>query len=201
MAYYWFKAFHIVGVVVWFAGLFYLVRLFIYHVEAEEEPEPARSILKKQYAIMETRLLKIITTPGMIVTLVMAGGLLWQRPGVLQEGWMHAKLGFVALLVAYHLYCAKLRKQLAAGTCQWGPKQLRALNEGPTLLLVSVVMLVVFQNNFPTNAATWLIAALVLSFVITIQLYARKRRLDKEREAATLDESSAAGAEQLLTNS
>ncbi|MEN8445604.1 MAG: CopD family protein, partial [Cyanobacteria bacterium J06555_13] len=136
-----------------------------------------------------------------IVTLAMAGGLLWQRPGVLQEGWMHAKLGFVALLVAYHLYCAKLRKQLAAGTCQWGPKQLRALNEGPTLLLVSVVMLVVFQNSFPTNAATWLIAALVLSFVITIQLYARKRRLDKEREAATLDESSAAGAEQLLTNS
>ena len=76
MAYYWFKAFHIIGVVVWFAGLFYLVRLFIYHVEAEEEPEPARSILKKQYAIMETRLLKIITTPGMILTLAMAGGLL-----------------------------------------------------------------------------------------------------------------------------
>ena len=201
MAYYWFKAFHIIGVVVWFAGLFYLVRLFIYHVEAEEEPEPARSILKKQYAIMETRLLKIITTPGMIVTLAMAGGLLWQRPGVLQEGWMHAKLGFVALLVAYHLYCAKLRKQLAAGTCQWGPKQLRALNEGPTLLLVSVVMLVVFQNSFPTNAATWLIAGLVLSFVITIQLYARKRRLDKEREDAALNESSTAGAEQLLTNS
>jgi len=196
MAYYWFKAFHIIGVVVWFAGLFYLVRLFIYHVEAEMEPEPARSILQKQYAIMETRLLKIITTPGMILTLAMAGGLLWQRPDVLQEGWMHAKLGFVAALVVYHLYCAKLRKQLAAGECTWGPKQLRALNEGPTLLLVSIVMLVIFQNSFPTNAATWLIAGLVLSFVVTIQLYARKRRLDKERETEAL----AAGG-QVLQNS
>jgi protoporphyrinogen IX oxidase len=184
MAYYWFKAFHIVGVVVWFAGLFYLVRLFIYHVEAEEEPEPARSILQKQYALMETRLLRIITTPGMILTVAMAGGLLWQRPAVLQEGWMHAKLGFVALLMAYHMYCARLRKQLERGECGWGPKQLRALNEGPTLLLVTIVMLVIFQNNFPTGATTWLMVGLVLSFVITIQLYARKRRLDKERAAA-----------------
>jgi len=195
MAYYWFKSFHIIGVVVWFAGLFYLVRLFIYHVEAEQEPEPARSILKKQYAIMETRLLKIITTPGMILTLAMAGGLLWQRPYVLHEGWMHAKLGFVTLLVAYHMYCAKLRKQLVVGECKWGPKQLRALNEGPTLLLVTIVLLVIFQNNFPTNATTWLIAGLVLSFVITIQLYAKKRRLDKEREVAQdVDLGDAQGA-------
>lgn len=196
MAYYWFKAFHIVGVVVWFAGLFYLVRLFIYHVEAEAEPEPARSILQNQYAIMETRLLKIITTPGMILTLAMAAGLLWQRPEVLHEGWMHAKLGFVALLVGYHLYCAKLRKQLAKGECKWGPKQLRALNEAPTLLLVIIVMLVIFQNSFPTNATTWLVAGLVLSFVISIQLYARKRRLDKEQE--NLERTA---SEQLVQNS
>ena len=181
MAYYWFKAFHIIGVVVWFAGLFYLVRLFIYHVEAEEEAEPKRSILQDQFAIMETRLLKIITTPGMIVTLAMAGGLVWQNPDVLHQGWMQAKLGFVVLLMAYHMYCAKLRKQLAKGECKWGPKQLRALNEAPTLLLVTIVMLVIFKNNFPTNATTWLIAGLVLSFLVTIQLYARKRRLAKER--------------------
>jgi protoporphyrinogen IX oxidase len=192
MAYYWFKAFHIIGVVVWFAGLFYLVRLFIYHVEAEAEPEPARSILKKQYGIMEIRLLRIITTPGMILTIAMAGGLLWLRPEVLHEGWMHAKLGFVALLLAYHMYCARLRKQLATGDCQWGPKQLRALNEGPTLLLVTIVMLVIFQNNFPTGGATWLIAGLVLSFAVTIQMYARKRRLDKEREVAALPDGDQA---------
>ena len=116
---------------------------------------------------------------------------------------MHAKLGFVALLVAYHLYCAKLRKQLAAGECKWGPKQLRALNEGPTLLLVTIVLLVIFQNSFPTSATTWLIAGLILSFVITIQLYAKKRRLDKEREVAqSIDQSSVQdAAEQMLPNS
>lgn len=186
MAYYWFKAFHIIGVVVWFAGLFYLVRLFIYHVEANEQPEPARSILQKQYGIMEKRLLGIITTPGMILTVAMAGGLLWQRPEVLHEGWMHAKLGFVALLLGYHYYCSRLMKKLERGECAWGPKQLRALNEGPTLLLVAIVMLVIFQNNFPTGATTWLMVGLVLSFGITIQLYARKRRLDQEREAEAL---------------
>ncbi len=196
MAYYWFKAFHIIGVVVWFAGLFYLVRLFIYHVEANEEPEPARSILQKQYGLMEKRLLRIITTPGMILTVAMAIGLLWQRPDVLHEGWMHAKLGFVALLLGYHHYCSRLMKKLEQGECQWGPKQLRALNEAPTLLLVAIVMLVIFQNSFPTGATTWLMVGLVLSFAITIQLYARKRRLDKERQAIAVDT-----AEQVLQNS
>ena len=85
MAYSWFKAFHIVGIVVWFAGLFYLVRLFIYHVEAEQEPEPAKTILKNQYQIMEKRLYSIITTPGMIVTVVMAIGLLSTDPEAVNE--------------------------------------------------------------------------------------------------------------------
>ena len=66
MAYFWYKAFHIIGVVVWFAGLFYLVRLYIYHVEANDRPEPARSILQEQYLIMEKRLYNIITTPGRV---------------------------------------------------------------------------------------------------------------------------------------
>jgi protoporphyrinogen IX oxidase len=184
MAYYWLKAFHIIGVVVWFAGLFYLVRLFIYHVEADAEPEPAQGILKKQYTLMEKRLYNIITTPGMIVTVAMAIGLLTLMPDVLKSGWMHVKLGFVALLLGYHFYCARLMKQLEKGECQWNSKQLRALNEAPTLLLVVVVMLVVFKNSFPTGATTWLIVGLVVFMAATIQLYARKRRLDKEREVA-----------------
>ena len=72
MAYLWFKAFHLIGIVVWFAGLFYLVRLFVYHAEANQEPEPAQTILKKQYEIMEKRLYHLITMPGMTVTVVMA---------------------------------------------------------------------------------------------------------------------------------
>ena len=187
MAYSWFKAFHIIGVVVWFAGLFYLVRLFIYHVEAEAEPEPAASILKKQYTLMEKRLYRIITTPGMIVTVAMAIGLLALAPDWLHQGWMHAKLGFVALLMAYHHYCGRLMKQLWRGDCKWSSKQLRALNEAPTLLLVVIVMLVIFKNTLPTDATTWLIAGLVIFMAATIQLYARKRRLDQERAQAEVN--------------
>jgi len=189
MAYLWFKAFHIIGVVVWFAGLFYLVRLFIYHVEAEAQPEPAQSILKDQYLIMEKRLYNIITTPGMAVTVAMAIGLLVSEPGWLQNRWLHIKMGLVVLLVAYHFFCGRLIRQLEAGTCRWGSKQLRALNEAPTLLLVSIVMLVVFKNSLPTSGTVWLIFGLVLLLAVTIQLYARKRRLDAERKAAELKAS------------
>lgn len=192
MAYYWLKSFHIIGVVVWFAGLFYLVRLFIYHVEAEAEPEPASSILKAQYELMEKRLYRIITTPGMIVTVAMAIGLLVINPEWLKQGWMHAKLGFVVLLLGYHHYCARLMKQLWRGECKWNSKQLRALNEAPTLLLVVIVLLVIFKDSLPTDATTWLIAGLVVVMAATIQLYARKRRLDKEREQTMATDSEQA---------
>lgn len=184
MAYYWFKAFHIIGVVVWFAGLFYLVRLFIYHVEANEQPEPASSILKNQYELMEKRLLNIITTPGMIVTVVMAIGLLVTNQELLHERWLHAKLLFVAGLLFYHHYCMKLMKQLHKNECNWTSKQLRALNEAPTLLLVVIVMLAVFKNSLPTDLTVWVLFGLVVLMAVTIQLYAKKRRLDAEKLVA-----------------
>ena len=184
-AYLWFKTLHIVGVVVWFAGLFYLVRLFIYHREAEDLEPSLREPFQAQYALMEKRLANIITTPGMVVAVSMAVGLLVLNPAWLQQGWMHAKLGFVAALLAYHFFCYRLMGQLQAGRCGWSPKQLRALNELPTLLLVIVVMLVVFKNQFPTSAATWFIVALVVFMAASIQFYARWRRLRAEREASS----------------
>ena len=183
-AYLWFKTLHIVGVVVWFAGLFYLVRLFIYHREAEALAPELRQPFQQQYALMERRLANIITTPGMVVAVTMAVGLLSVQPLWLQQGWMHAKLGLVGALLAYHLFCYRLMGQLQAGSCRWSPKQLRALNELPTLLLVLVVMLVVFKGQFPTGAATWFIVALVLAMAASIQFYARWRRLREERLAA-----------------
>jgi putative membrane protein len=181
MAYSWFKAFHIVGIVVWFAGLFYLVRLFIYHVEANQEPEPARTILKNQYQIMEKRLYNIITTPGMLVTVAMAIGLLSTEPEVLKQSWIHIKLLFVALLIGYHHYCSRLMKQLAADECRWSGQQLRALNEAPTVMLVVIVLLAVFKNSLPTDITAWGIFALIIFMAVTIQLYAKKRRRDKEK--------------------
>lgn len=181
MAYYWFKAFHLIGVVVWFAGLFYLVRLFVYHAEASQEPEPAQTILKKQYELMEKRLYRIITTPGMLVTVAMAIGLLTTEPEVLKSGWLHVKLAFVAVLLAYHHYCGRIMKKLAAGECQWSGQQFRALNEAPTILLVAIVLLAVFKNNLPTDVTVWVIFGLIITMAVTIQLYAKKRKRDKEK--------------------
>jgi protoporphyrinogen IX oxidase len=185
-AYLWFKTLHIVGVVVWFAGLFYLVRLFIYHREAAELEPPLRQAFETQYALMERRLANIITTPGMVVAVVCAVGLLSVNPAWLQQGWMHAKLAFVLALLAYHAFCYRLMGRLRQGQCLWSGRQLRALNELPTLLLVIVVMLVVFKNQFPTGAATWFLVALVVAMAASIQLYARWRRLRGERDAAEL---------------
>ena len=200
-AYLWFKTLHIVGVVVWFAGLFYLVRLFIYHREAAELDPPIRAAFEAQYSVMERRLADIITTPGMAVAVAMAVGLLSVNPTWLHQGWMHAKLAFVAALLAYHAFCYRLMGQLQSGCCRWSGRQLRALNELPTLLLVVVVMLVVFKNQFPTGAATWFLVGLVIAMAASIQFYARWRRLRSETEAdaarrvaVTLSEGEGRGA-------
>lgn len=181
-AYLWFKTLHIIGVVVWFAGLFYLVRLFIYHVEAEEFEPKVREAFTGQYCLMERRLANIITTPGMVIAILMAAGLLIVQPSWLQQGWMQAKLSLVGILIGYHILCYRLMGQLSRGQCQWSGRQLRALNELPTLILVLVVMLVVFKTQFPTGAATWFMVALVVFMAATIQFYARWRRLRQERQ-------------------
>ncbi len=182
MAYFWFKAFHFVGIVVWFAGLFYLVRLFVYHLEADQQPEPASSILKTQYTLMEKRLYNLITTPGMVLTIAMAVGLVTTEPTVLQAGWLHIKLTLVVLLMGYHFYCGRLMGKLADGHCRWSGQGMRGLNEVPTVVLVLVVLLAVFKNNLPVDVTTWGTVALIISMAVIIQLYARKRRLDRERQ-------------------
>ncbi|MGK7873386.1 MAG: protoporphyrinogen oxidase HemJ [Xenococcaceae cyanobacterium] len=181
MAYFWFKSFHLIGVVVWFAGLFYLVRLFVYHAEASQEPEPAQTILKNQYQIMEKRLYNIITTPGMVVTVAMAIGLLTTEPEVLKSGWMHIKLLLVGVLIIYHFFCWRIMKQLEKDECTWSGQQFRALNEAPTVLLVGIVLLAVFKNSLPLDITTWLIFALIVAMAVSIQLYAKKRRQNKEK--------------------
>ena len=180
-AYLWFKTLHIIGVVVWFAGLFYLVRLFIYHVEADELEPVVKQAFKEQYILMEKRLANIITTPGMILAVSMAIGLLVMQPNWLAQTWMQVKLTFVLALLAYHIFCYRLMNQLKNNESNWSGGQLRALNELPTLFLVLVVMLVDFKNQFPTSTVTWLIVGLVLFMAASIQYYARWRRLREER--------------------
>ena len=158
MAYLWLKTFHIVGVVVWFAGLFYLVRLFVYHREAAEKTTEEKRILSEQLSIMESRLLNIITTPGMILTLGTASGLLYVSPQWLTQGWLHIKIALVASLVGYHFLCIRVMKSLQAGELKWSPKSLRALNEFPTLILVSVVMCLFNTYEFSLQtSSSWIL--------------------------------------------
>jgi protoporphyrinogen IX oxidase len=191
MAYLWFKSFHIVAFVAWFAGLFYLPRLFVYHVEANEQPESVREILKQQYGLMERRLYSIIMTPAMGVTIAMAIGMVSLTPDLLHQTWLQVKLGLVAILVAYHFYCKRIIRQLAAGETPFTAQQFRWLNEFPTFLLVVVVMLAIFKNDIPRDATGYVVVAMAVAFAASIQLYARKRRLARERnEQEALDASS-----------
>jgi putative membrane protein len=181
MAYYWFKTFHLVGIVSWFAGMFYLPRLFVYHAEANEQPEPARSILKAQYQIMEKRLYSIIMTPALVLTVAMAIGLISTEMDLLHQTWLHIKLTCVAILIGYHFYCGYLMKKLAINECTFTGQQFRWFNEFPTVFFVIVMMLAVFKNNLPTDAAAWILFAMVVAMAAIIQLYAKKRRQDQEK--------------------
>jgi len=181
MAYFWFKAFHLIGIVVWFAGLFYLVRLFVYHAEANDKPEPAKTILKEQYKIMEKRLYGMITTPGMVLTAAMAIAIIITEPEILRNTWLHFKLLLVALLIGYHFYCGRIMKQLAAEECTWTSQQFRALNEAPTLLLVMIVLLAVFKESLPINSAIASILALLVVIVATFKIYAKIRQQNESK--------------------
>jgi protoporphyrinogen IX oxidase len=180
VAYFWFKSFHLVGLVAWFAGLFYLPRLFVYHAEAYEQPEPAQGILKSQYQIMEKRLYRIIMTPALLLTILMAIGLVYTEPEVMKETWLQVKLVFVIILLGYHYLCGRLMKKLAVDECKWTGQQFRWFNEVPTIFFVLIVMLAIFKDNLPTDGVTFLISAMVIAFAIAIQLYAKKRRQAQE---------------------
>jgi putative membrane protein len=137
----WLKALHIIGVVAWFAGLFYIFRLFVYHVENKDRPE-----LVAVFEVMERRLYRAICTPAMLWTTGF-GLALWSRSfaGYLSFPWFLGKLAALVALFGYHFYAGHVRRQLAAGTCRLTSRQCRALNEIPTLCLVVIVILVVVK--------------------------------------------------------
>lgn len=134
----WIKALHIVFVVTWFAGLFYLPRLFIYHVESNE---PA---VRAQLKIMQRRLLGI-THIGGALAIVFGFWTLTFVPAYLHQGWLHAKIAIVAALIAYHGYLARLTHQFARDQCAHSSRWLRVFNEVPALLLIAIVLLAVVK--------------------------------------------------------
>lgn len=134
----WLKAFHVVAVVTWFAGLLYLPRLLVYHAEATEPP------LRERFKIMERRLL-VMTNIGAALTIIFGLATLWTESVYLQALWLHIKLALVLLLIAYHILLARLVRGFSRDVCGWTPRALRIFNEIPALLLIAIVILAVVK--------------------------------------------------------
>jgi len=147
MDYLYLKSLHIIFVTTWFAGLFYIIRLFIYFKEAEEKPELESAILRKQYLLMSKRLLYMITWPSAILASVFAFWMLYEVPAYLTQGWMLIKLGFVLALYIYHYSCQLIYNQMSHGEIKFSAFGLRIWNEVATIILFACVFLVVLKNS------------------------------------------------------
>ncbi|HTG97286.1 MAG TPA: CopD family protein [Burkholderiales bacterium] len=134
----WVKSLHLIFLVTWFAGLFYLPRLFVYHAQAEDR------ISIERFKVMERKLFWGIMTPGGVLTVVF-GIWLWLGWFAPASGWLHAKIALVAVLAGYHLWCWRLLRDFAAERNRHGHVWFRWFNEFPTLVLIATVLLVVFK--------------------------------------------------------
>jgi len=173
------KALHIIFVVTWFAGLFYIFRLFVYHAEAQETKEELeREILIKQYKIMEWRLWYIITWPSAILTLICGVALLYFNPSYLSQPWMLLKLFFVACLYAYQIWGQRIFKNLYEDRRTYKAYHMRMLNEVSTLVLIAVVFLVVRKDELSWVWGVLSIIGIGLLLTLAVRTYAnyRKRR-------------------------
>jgi len=174
------KALHLIFVITWFAGLFYIPRLFIYQIEASDRPSPEREIITRQLQLMSKRLWYIITWPSAVLATVFAIWLLLLMPGWLQQPWMHVKLGFVILLFGYHLKNHHIFRQLQRNDIRYTSHFMRIWNEGATLILFAVVFLAVLKNAF--NWIFGVVGILVLGILLMlgIKLYKRIRNSNPE---------------------
>lgn len=162
--YFYLKAIHIIFVVSWMAGLFYVVRLFIYHTEAQDKIEVEKKVLSDQFEIIEKKLFNIITTPAMILTLLAGVAMVYINPNLLSQSWLQVKLGFVLSLIVYHFICQNMMLQMRKGVYKFTSTQLRIWNEVATILLFAIVFLAVLKN-----ALSWIfgvIGLLVFSLII-----------------------------------
>ncbi|MEO1012391.1 MAG: CopD family protein [Bacteroidota bacterium] len=182
MEYYnYIKALHLIFVVTWFAGLFYIPRLFIYHIEASHKPSPEKEILSDQLKLMTKRLWYIITWPSAVLCTLFAIWLLLIMPAWLQQPWMHIKLAFVLLLFFYHFRCHQIFRQLQRDEVRYTSKFMRIWNEVATLILFAVTFLVILKGTF--NWIFGVVGLLVLGVLLMLGIKAYKRYREKHPEA------------------
>jgi putative membrane protein len=182
MDYLYVKALHIIFVVTWFAGLFYIPRLFIYQTEAEDKIEPAKSILQTQFKLMSKRLWYIITWPSAILASIFGIWLIYLNPVWLEQPWMLVKLAFVLGLYFYHGFCQSIYNKLQKDIVKYSTFKLRIFNEISTIILFAVVFLVTVKSAI---SWVWGVVGILLFGVLImlgIKLYKRireKRGWDK----------------------
>ncbi|HZH69844.1 MAG TPA: CopD family protein [Flavobacteriaceae bacterium] len=175
MEYNYIKALHIIFVITWFAGLFYIVRLFVYQIEAFHKPSPEKEILGKQLKIMASRLWNIITWPSMFLALLFGIWLIALRPFYITDAWMQVKLGFVIFLIVYHIICHQYFKQLQQDVVKHSSNYMRIFNEGATIVLFAVTFLVVLKNAINWIYGTIGIVLFSILIMMGYKLYKRIR--------------------------
>lgn len=182
MEYYnYIKALHLIFVVTWFAGLFYIPRLFVYQIEAFHKPSPDKEILGEQLKLMAKRLWFIITWPSAILATIFAIWLLVLQPFWLKQPWMHVKLTFVVLLYVYHYMTHIYYKQLQKDEVKKTSNFMRLWNEGATFILFAVVFLVILKSAI--NWVFGVVGIIVLGILLMLGFKMYKRIREKNPNA------------------
>jgi putative membrane protein len=169
------KSLHLIFVITWFAGLFYIPRIFIYHIEASQKASPDKEILGTQLKLMAKRLWYIITWPSAILAILFGSWLLVLEPYWFEQSWMHAKLGFVVLLIMYHIKTHLIFKQLQKDQINYTSNFMRIWNEGATLILFAVVFLVLLKSTLNMAYGMLGLVGLAILLMLGIKLYKRTR--------------------------
>ena len=167
------KSLHLIFVITWFAGLFYVPRIFIYHIEATKKTATEKEILTTQLKLMAKRLWYIITWPSAILSIIFGSWLLVLAPYWLEQPWMHAKLGFVFLLVVYQIKTHFIFKELQADKIKYSSNFMRVWNEGATLILFAVVFLVLLKSTLNMAYGLLGLFGLAALLMLGIKLYKR----------------------------
>ena len=174
MSYFFYiKSLHLIFMVCWFAGLFYLVRLFIYFKESETRPKFERTVLETQFTLMTKRLLNIITWPSAILTTIFGLSMIYLNPNLLDAQWMRVKLFFVFFLLIYTYSCQLIFNQMKNGNIIFKSSSLRLWNEVATILLFAIIFLAVLKTTITWLFATLGLIILAVILMILIKIYKR----------------------------
>ena len=175
MYYNYIKALHLIFVITWFAGLFYIPRLFIYHIEALKKSKRDSEILIPQFKIMTKRLWYIITWPSAILATIFGIWLILLVPSFILQSWMHLKITFVSILIAYHIKTHQMFLKQQNDKLNYSSMFMRIWNEGATILLFAIVFLVILKDSLHWLSGLVGFLGLIVVLLLGIRLYKKTR--------------------------